>query len=257
MNTKYTIPILVLICGMAFNTSSQTITTTPTDGVTVKGRVLDDATGKPIADARIDIADFELTNGTTLKSYMFDAATGRLAGPTPPEHGHRYNIRTDAEGRYGLSDTTGHVIIGIHTTNLVAQSFIMDATKEASLVFIPDIRLQHGGWISGRVEPADTARGVYSFVTLMREGDSRDLPTDRPYRCNLDGTFRTEALSSGSYTLRGYWDYREGLTNNWHGEGSVSNITVVVGQDTTNIFIPVKKGLSTIGRGSSRGRSLD
>ena len=76
MKIKYTIPILVLICGMAFDTSSQTIT--PINGVTFKGRVLDDATGKPIVDARIDIADFVLTNGTTLKSYMFDAATGKL-----------------------------------------------------------------------------------------------------------------------------------------------------------------------------------
>src|SRR5208283_618838 len=95
-------------------------------GASFKGRVLDDDTGKPIADQRI---------------YAFCSVSDPLG-----------DIRTDAEGRYKLPPVAGTLEIHISPTNYVAQLVRLDAGDAESTVSVPDIRLKHGGWISGRVE---------------------------------------------------------------------------------------------------------
>ena len=107
-----------MICGPALNASSQTITTTLTNGalfkandsegwfyvyfypfpsnsVTFKGRVLDDATGKPIAGARVISTDYALQNGATLKGEMFDPKTGKKVNEIRVYQTRRTEVSTD------------------------------------------------------------------------------------------------------------------------------------------------------------------
>ena len=110
-----------------------------------KGRVLDDATGKPIE-----------------RFFVYGETT------------HSYDVRTDAEGRYELPHVSGALEIQIWPrTNYVGQRIRMDAAAEDSTVSVPDIRLRHGGWITGRVErPADLVSNATAEVTA---GDSRQF----------------------------------------------------------------------------------
>ncbi len=185
-------------------------------GATFKGRVLDAATGKPIAQA-----------------IVFGETEARL-----------HDIRTDAEGRYELPHIAGTLRIEAQMTNRVAQSVKLDAAPEDSTVPIPDIRLQHGGWISGRVErPAEVGSNTFARVSLEIQGS---LPTNSLIHdayARADGTFRTDPLPSGTFTLHAEWrngGMKGGPPQNWQAKGSVSGIEVIVGQDTSNVLIPTK-----------------
>jgi hypothetical protein len=184
-------------------------------GATFKGRVLDDATGKPIANAILSISE-----------------------------GSSQNPRTDAEGRYELSHIAGKLIIDAQTTNHVMQRIYVDGAAEDSTVSVPDIRLQHGGWISGRVEPpAEVESNAFVTVSLEIQGS---LPTNALIHDTYprtDGTFRTGSLPPGIYTLRAEWrkgDMKGGSRQTLQAKGSVSGIKVIVGQDTSNVLIPTK-----------------
>jgi hypothetical protein len=184
-------------------------------GATFKGRVLDDATGKPIA------------NG------ILFCGTG---GPSQ-------NPRTDEEGHYELIHIASALIIDARTTNHVIQRNYVGGAAEDSTVSIPDIRLQHGGWISGRVErPADVESNASARVTLEIQGR---LPTNSLIEdafTRKGDTFRTYPLPPGTYTLHADWQLhgKGGPRQTWQAKGSVSGIKVTVGQDTSNVLIPTK-----------------
>ena len=194
-------------------------------GATFKGRVLDDATGKPIAR-------FVLLGMDTVSHY----------------------VHTDAEGRYRLAHIDGALKIRPMTpTNYVPQMIALGAAAEDSSVSVPDIRLQHGGWISGRVErPAGVESTALARLKPVFQGR---LPANSWI---LDavaggaGTFRTEPLPSGTYTLNVEWHNRTsegGALQTWQAKGSVSGIKVIAGRDTTNVFIPITMTIQTNGTG--------
>jgi len=182
-------------------------------GAKFKGLVIDDATSKPIAKA------------------VVYGMTDRI-----------YDIRTDTEGRYELPHIIGALKIEALTTNHVAQIIKLDAAVEDSTVSIPDIRLQHGGWISGRVErPVEVESNASGMVTLEIQGGLPANSVIYDAYTRADGTFRTVPLPSGIYTLQAEWRERiakGGQPQTWQSKGSVSGIKVIVGEDTTNVFIP-------------------
>jgi hypothetical protein len=198
-------------------------------GATFKGRVLDAATGKPIADQPI---------------YAFPSTRDPLR-----------DIRTDAEGRYELPPVAGALELDVETTNYVAQVVKLDPAAEDSTVSVSDIRLQHGGWISGRVErSAELESNAIAWVTLAFQGT---LPTNSVILDfgGTDGTFRTDPLPPGTYTLHAEWDKtqavflfaksvkrraKSGPPQDPLASGSISGIQVTAGIETTNVVIPTK-----------------
>jgi hypothetical protein len=184
-------------------------------GATFKGRVLDDATGKPIAQA------------------VVYGMTDRI-----------YDIRTDAEGRYELPHITGALKIEALTTNHVAQTIKLDAAAEDSTVTVPDIRLQHGGWISGRVKrPAEVESNAFATVSLEIQGNLPANSVIYEAYAGADDTFRAGPLPSGTYTLDAEWRERiskGGPSQNWQAKGNVAGIKVIAGQDTSSVLIPTK-----------------
>jgi hypothetical protein len=198
------------------------------NGATFKGRVLDDATGKPIADVPI--------HGITFSgSGAFDDATD-----------------SDAEGHYQFLHVSGslHIRLFPETNYYVPQLIEMDEAAEDSTVSIPDVRFQRGGRLSGLIErPAEV--DSYSYTALFQG----TMPTN----CLIDdgliptgGTFHTFPLPPGTYTLHAQWqkeptwppfevvDPQDALAS-----GIVSNITVIAGQETTNVVIPTRMIVQT------------
>ncbi len=192
-------------------------------GATFKGRVLDDATGKPIAEQFLEACP----------------STHDLVG-----------ISTDAEGRYKFPPITGALRINVVTTKYVPQEIKLDEAEEGSTVTVPDIRLKQGGWISGRVERPAGMKSNLSFITMIKFELQGPLPTNSVIDVAFmkrDGTFRSaefDPLPPGTYTLHAALP--EGLGPPYSEvNGSVSNITVIAGQDTTNVFIPTKLTIRT------------
>ena len=137
-------------------------------------------------------------------------------------------------------------------TNKFGESITSAAAKEGETVTIPDIRLQPGGWISGRVEYPPELKSNADMIVTIKPKIQGDWPTDEviPYVFRGEGgRFRIRYVPGGVYTL----DASVQTNGSWHsqGVGSVSNITVVAGQDTTNVFIPTKMIVHT---NSPRGR---
>ncbi len=199
--------------------------------------------------------DFVLSRGATFKGRVLDDATGK-----PIEHffvygetSHSYDVRTDAEGRYELPRVSGALEIQIWPrTNYVGQRIKMDAAAEDRTVSVPDIRLKHGGWISGRVErPADMVSNATAEVRLEIQGG---LPTNSmvdDVSARNEGTFHTSALPPGTYTLHAEWHLpftKGGPPQTWRANGSVSNINVIVGCETTNVVIPTKMAIPATDR---------
>ena len=191
-------------------------------GATFKGRILDDATSKPIAGAFV--------NGW-------------------PERSDSCHVRTDAEGRYELPHITDAIRIEIQTSNHVAQIINVDAAAENSTVTVPDIHLQHGGRISGLVEhPTEVESNAFATVSLEIQGG---LPANAEIEntyTRADGTFRTHPVPSGTYKLHAEWHRRAGKggpRQTWEAKGYVNGIEVIFGRDTTNIFIPTKMASHT------------
>ena len=204
-------------------------------GATFEGRVLDDVTSEPIPNPWVveRLTDFPFGN---------------------PLH-------TDSEGRYEVPHVAGSLEIHATPTNYVEQVVRLDAAAEDSMVTVPDIRLKHGGWISGRIErPAEVESNVFPARTMIQLEFQGALPTNSAIQDVLlreGGTFHTETLPPGTYTLHTFYADRR-----WHGatfwgasvindsySEIVSNINVIMGRDTTNVFIPTKMTIQTNGAG--------
>ena len=185
------------------------------DGATFKGRVLDDATGKPIAGAFV-------------------------RGETETQH---HYPSTDAEGRYEMSHVTGGLEVAASATDYVKQVVKLDAAGEDSTVSVPDIRLQRGGWISGRVErPAGMESNTRAYVSLEIKGNFSTNSVIVGAYGGEDGIFRTGPLPPGICNLHAELQERGSILQ---ATGYVSNIVVIAGQDTTNIFIPTQLTIQT------------
>ena len=221
---------LALLFAAIFSAAAQTVSTTPTNNPTFKGRVLDDDTGQPVAGVRI--------------IYGFvHKCDGECAGD------RAYVTRTDAEGRYeGVfeplgSAADGHYAIRIEPTNYVRQVFNVDKADIGKMETIPDTRLRRGGWISGRAErPGEFTTNALAFINLTNESLLPEHTQPLHVNPDRDGRFRTPLLPPGSYTLSGIWEshissdrvrgidfWKVVLLN------SVSNVNVTVGQEAANI----------------------
>ena len=194
------------------------------------------------------IIDFVLSNGATFTGRILDATTGKpIAGADVRGNtGTRFHsVRTDAEGRYEISHVTGGLKINASDPNHVTQIFKLDAAGEDSTVSVPDIRLQRGGRISGRVErPADMEDNARAFVSVEIQGR---FPTNSDI-CGAygeaDGTFRTGPLPPGIATLHASWEpafVSGNAVATWQSIGTVSNINVTAGKNTTKVVIPASR----------------
>ena len=188
-------------------------------GATFKGRVLDDATGKPIEGA-----------------YIYASAS------------RSYDAHTDQEGRYAFFHIADEFYIDASTTNHVMRRISLRAQDEDSTISVPDIRLRHGGWISGRVKrPAEVESNASAMVALAIQGSLPKNSLIEEAFTRKDDTFRTHPLPPGTYTLDAEWHYlgKGDPRQTWQAKGSVSNIVVIAGRETTNVFIPTKLTIQT------------
>ena len=188
--------------------------------------------------------DFVLPNGATFKGRVLDAVTGKPIARAVGygETGARlHDLCTDPEGRYELTHIAGTLRIEVQTTNYVAQVFQLDAAAEGSTVTVPDIRLSHGGWISGRVERPAVLTNAFAMVSPEIQGGVPANSLIREAYVRSDGTFRTDPVPPGIYTLNVECENGgKGVPQTWRATGSISNIIVIAGQDTANVLIPTK-----------------
>jgi hypothetical protein len=187
-------------------------------GATFKGRILDDVTSKPIADAFV--------NGWS-------------------EYDDSCHVRSDAEGRYELPHIASALRIEVQMSNYVSQIVSVEAAAEDSTVSVPDIRLQHGGRISGWIEhPTDLESNAYATVLLEFQGDLPPNAAIETVYARADGTFRTYPVPPGTYTLHAEWQRRFGKgggpRQTWEAKGTLKNVPVMAGQETTNVHIQTK-----------------
>ena len=156
-------------------------------GATFEGRVLDDATGEPIPNANV-------------------SANSRWEN----------RLHIDSEGRYEVPHVAGSLEIHAIPTNYVEQDVKLGAAAEDSTVTVPDIRLKHGGWISGRIErPAGVESNLFLALTMIQLEFQGALPTNSAIQYVLvheGGTFHTDELPPGAYTLHTFY-----ADQRWHG----------------------------------------
>ena len=226
---------LVMLCGTAFGTPAPTITTTPTNGpttVTVHARS---------------------TDGKLAVGVSCNVISGKPTGRPRPE-------LLSILGKSG-DWTSTNVPPGLYVVYLESTNYIEDSDShgvldvEAGTNYAINFVLSNGGWISGRVErPADLVSNATAWVNPEPQSG---LPTNSAFadvRSGTDGTFRTGSLPAGTYTLHAQWEepqWKGGSRQTWQAMGNVSNINVIVGQETTNLFIPAKLTFQTNGTGGS------
>ena len=226
MKTTNLLPVLLLICGMAFNASSQTITTTPTNGpttITVHART---------------------TDGKLPVGVDFTVSPQRMYGPLP-------SVSRPLPSFVGSNGdwTATNVPPGSYRLGLTGTNYIENPPTLlqvfAGTNYAVDLVLSQGGWISGRVElPARELKWLLG-VTAVNENNLSNDPGTFGTMCRTNGTFFFYSMPPGTYTL-----YLNRMVADVHLHtaaelGSVSNITVVAGQATTNVFIPIKLTIQT------------
>ena len=149
---------------------------------------------------------------------------------------------TDKNGRYVLQRVpTDQPKAMVRDENHVAQIVEFAGVKDGEALTAPDIKLQRGGLISGRVPlqpgmPSDLQ--WYGYVAPDLEGAEQYL-----YRSPLEGEdhhFRVGPLPAGTYTLKALAlkvDSASGTQQRF--EGRMENVRVEVGQEVKDVVIPV------------------
>ena len=220
---------LVMLCGTAFGIPRPVITTTLTNGpttVTIHARTTD---GKVPVDVSCIVVS---GRPTRLPQPEFLSILGKsgdwTATNVPP----------------------GLYVVFLESTNYIKESSSHEALDiEAGTNYTINFALSNGGWISGRVErPAELESNTYAWVNPEIQSG---LPTNSAVAdvdSGTDGTFRTGSLPAGTYTLHAQWEepqWKGGSRQTWQAMGNVGNINVIVGRDTTNVFIPTKLIIQT------------
>ena len=202
-----------------FEGTNYTVDVVLSRGATLKGRVLDAATGKPIAN--IDLRC-------------------KAEGPN-------FVSITDAQGHYEFFHIVGAPNIqAIESSNYLGEIVKVDAAAEGDTISVPDIRLQPGGKISGWVARPTGLPTNYPFAWVRPEIQGSLSNNLRAVVSSTNGMFHIEPLPPGTYTLHADWNMESFPIVSptkvvfWQTRGSVSNITVVAGQATTNVIIPIK-----------------
>ena len=207
-------------------------------GATVMGRVLDAETGKPVPGASIFGSGYHEAgevNGAdgrfTIQHLATNEALSFSIAPNP-----RYVWHTNGTARVALPES-----------DYVQQNIRPAGLAEGMTTTLPDVKLRHGGWISGRMTlPADAPSGVRPVLQAPKiEGDS--VPTDYPEAYGSNGVFRIGPIPAGTVELSAdSFLFKSG--NPWRAEGSVTNIHVEAGQETKNVLIELKTIRASNGR---------
>ena len=191
-------------------------------GSTVKGKVVDGVTGKPIKGALVTGGDWD-----------------------------RCRDETDAHGQF----TVKHLNAGKSVSMRVRKDGYVPvwspqvAVQEGETGTVADTKLLQGGWISGRIiAPADAPQdgSVTGGVMPKFEDQEKQWPqsaigsintTDRKH------TFRLGPLQPGAYTLEAWL----GTGKPWPGhpyrswKGKVQHVQVEAGKETKNVEIAVQE----------------
>ncbi len=178
-------------------------------GVNLRGRVVDADSGTPLAGARLEADKLEAT--------------------------------TDGQGNFEIRRASpGTDSISAQATNYVTQRTELAGTTEGAAVTVPDIRLHHGGWISGRVVlPAGAPKGTIAGVMPAIEGGNGLAGAIYPEgEVSPTGTFRLGPLPPGSYRLRSnsHADSTNG-GGTWMAKGEIAGVKVEAGKETGNVTI--------------------
>jgi hypothetical protein len=215
---------LVMLCGTAFGSPAPIITTTPTNGpttITVHARTTD---GKLPVEVSCTLFRTSWSSSPIALPSFAGSYGDWVATNVPP-----------GSYRLGLTGTNY-----IENPPTLLQVF-------AGTNYTVDFVLSQGGWISGRVELPARGQNRLLGITAVNENNFSSDPGTFGTLCRTNGTFYFQPMPPGTYTL-----YVNQMVADVHLHtaaelGSVSNITVIVGQETTNVFIPTKLIIQTNG----------
>lgn len=227
MKTKNAFAFLVLICGMAFNASCEvTVTTMPTNGpttLTVHARTKD---------------------GTVPVWVSCFIAIG---GPPYPPKGQSISILGKSGDWTAANVSPGYYEVHLQDTNDYMNWTSYAGPVEAETNYTFDFVMPNEGWISGRVELPAREFNRDLGVTAVKQDDASNKPVRFEALCSTNGVFRFWFMLPGIYTL--YVNPMVGGSQFPISTdlGSVSNIAVITGQETTNVIIPGKMVVQTNG----------
>lgn len=165
-----------------------------------------DATGGPVAGARIDAA--------------------RLGGMMRPGRAVATTL-TGADGRYALSVAEGQLMVAVSSADYAAQSRYVEVGPAGATA---DFQLVPGGAIEGIVRDAQTKEVVAgAYVEGRRDGGGLALAEGggRVTKSGPDGRFRLSGLRPGSYELGARAELRSSKAPTIVGIGVAEQVTDV------------------------------
>ncbi len=169
--------------------------------------VVTDATGGPVAGARIDAA--------------------RLGGMMRPGRAVATTL-TGADGRYALSVAEGQIMVEVASADYAAQSRYVEVGPTGATA---DFQLVPGGAIEGIVRDAQTKQVVAgAYVEGRRDGGGMLALAEggrRITKSGPDGRFRLSGLRPGSYELGARAELRSSKTPTIVGIGVAEQVTDV------------------------------
>jgi len=190
------------------------------------------------------LLSFTLLRGVTLTGRVIAADTGKpIKGATVGGGAwNRCRDTTDADGRFTVKHLAPGEGVTARGNGYVAGPSRSVKVEEGQTVAVPDIVLQRGGWISGRVvRPPDAPEGVRTYGDVFPKFDGR-----MPEGCitssehlKPDGTFQVGPLPPGSYTLKAQLSTGKGLNPSGRWRGEVTGIRVEIGKETKDVVIEV------------------
>lgn len=214
------------------NAQDLTVSFTLLRGSTLRGRVVEAATGRPLQGGLVATAGRPLLNA--LVSFGdWDAC----------------EATTDADGRFAVN----HLFPGTSLRVRVRKAGYVPRwsqpveADEGAIVTAPEIQMSLGGWIVGRVlPPRGTPEGTIvggSVIPTSEGPPSPELALESAGLDRSESTFRLGPLPSGHYTL----EASLGTGKAWAGHplrrwaGKVTHIRVETGVETKDIVIPVQE----------------
>ncbi|MBI3818488.1 MAG: carboxypeptidase regulatory-like domain-containing protein [Planctomycetes bacterium] len=168
-------------------------------GGILKGVVLDNKTGQPVANATVQLRDNNYKD-----IGQAPALFGLLMGGPNDQKGSNINVQSDAEGRFAMQ----HVEEGIHklqvthprfTTFFLSDISISNGQTRENLV----ARLLSGARVSGTVRNADGTPAGNAEVSVQKSGGF--VPGgglfNKKIRTDANGKYSVAGIPAGDYTI--------------------------------------------------------
>jgi hypothetical protein len=153
---------------------------------------------------------------------------------------------TDAEGRYTLWAVAPDAQVVVQTDGFAPVITAAGKVREGEEAKAGDIKLERGGWISGRVDARGTLPQGFEwqgYVQPRRPDTDSTLMDLRFFAAGIepDLTFRVGPLAAGSYTLTALLgnDVQAPALKGRRWTGESERIQVVTGQETKGVVISV------------------